>query len=190
MHVRPHVESIRRKLPLQNDLGFVLERVGNDARVVRLDHTTRFARPGRIVLNLELPLKRVGLAHTGADHHVAFQLHRLSFPRLTLRQDFIDVLEILSPVPQCRPQQAHEGRDQHRTRRTHLDISMCHKDFREKTCKQNSPTRPSDAMASGPGVPFPPAVTRAALPESARTARIRRRSATRPRSSTSPRSEG
>ena len=50
-------------LPLQHDFGFVLERVGHDAGVRRVDDVPLVRRRGRIVLHLELVLERVLALH-------------------------------------------------------------------------------------------------------------------------------
>ena len=93
------------------------------------------ASPTRaVVLHLEPVFERVGLDHDRAGHDVAVQLQRLAFPLLRVGHHFVDVLEVLGAFAQRRPQQAGKARS---TRTdgpvdADLDISMCHKDFRER----------------------------------------------------------
>ena len=48
------VETLRRELAFQHDLGFVLERVGDDARIGRFNYAALWvSRANRRVLNLE-----------------------------------------------------------------------------------------------------------------------------------------
>jgi hypothetical protein len=52
------------------------------------------------------------------------QLQRLALPRLFLRQDLVDVLEILGAGAQRAPQQAAERADEHDRGHANFDISM------------------------------------------------------------------
>ena len=139
--VRIGVEAVGVSLPVQHDLGFALERVGHDAGVRRVDDVARFAARIGLFCTLNWYSSVFGLLQDRAGHDVAVQLQRLAFPRLRIRPSTSSTcLKYSVPsrsVDHIRPANAS-------TRTTavdaDLDISMCHKDFREDCQCQNSPT--------------------------------------------------
>jgi hypothetical protein len=94
------VKSVWTELALQNDFGFVLERIGNDAGIGHVDDAAGVGRSSGIVLDLELPLERVGLPQPRTGDDVTFEQQPLPLPSLTLRQHLVHVLEILGPFAQ------------------------------------------------------------------------------------------
>ncbi len=84
-------EPVGSQRPLEHDLGAVLERVGNDAGVVRLDDLA-------VALDPEPVVERVRLALDRLVDDEAVQLHPLAVPRGRLRHHLVDVLVVLRPL--------------------------------------------------------------------------------------------
>ncbi len=91
--LRRHVgrdESVRRQRSRQHDLRVVLERVGDDAVVVRAERLA-------VALDVELIFEAVALLADGARHDVAMDLQLLARPVRLAAHDLIHVLV----VPAC-----------------------------------------------------------------------------------------
>src|SRR5262249_17066680 len=104
--------------------------------------------PCRIVLDLEFVLERALLHEDRIGDDVAVQLELLAAPRLLIDHDLVDVLVVLGPLAQRRPQHAGEGEHEHERGRADLDISMCHKDFPESTSPKQSIASPAGLQGS------------------------------------------
>src|SRR2546426_817459 len=115
-----HVEAVRGQRALEHDLRLVLERIGDDAGVARGHDVS-------LVLDLELPVQRVGPAHDRAGHDEAVELEPLAMPRFRVRHDLINVLVILSALAEGRVQEPAKRQDEDETRHPELHGFLTHR---------------------------------------------------------------
>ena len=138
--VRLDVEAVVVELALEHDLGFVLERVGHDAGVRRVDDVPRSTARAGLFCTLNRYSSVSGACENRSGHDVAVQLQLLALPRLRARHHFVDVLEVLGAVAQRRPQQAGKGEHEHARPSAPILIYRCVIRTSGKCEAQNSPT--------------------------------------------------
>src|SRR5262249_28640020 len=106
--------------------------VGNDPFIRDAHDVAGLRSSGGVVLYLEAILERVFLHEDRVRHDVAVQLERLPLPLLLVPDDLVDVLVVLGALAQRAPQHSGKCEDEDERGGDQLDISMWHKDFRER----------------------------------------------------------